>query len=140
MQRFNVSLSLAGVTQRESLNMRPFVSIVIPCRNEAVSIRRCLESILASDYPHDRMEIIVVDGVSNDGTRELLDEIVLRDTRVRTIDNPARITPVALNRAIGTAQGSLILRVDAHSIVSTRYISKLVRFLEINSDAWGAGG
>lgn len=117
---------------------RPLVSVVVPCRNEAVSIQRTMESILASDYP--RIEVIVADGASQDGTRELLAGIASRDSRLRVLDNPDKITPAGLNLAIQAAQGELILRVDAHSVIAGDYISKLVDFLERTPDAWGAGG
>lgn len=120
--------------------MCPFVSIIIPCREEKPSILRCIESILASDYPSDRLEVIIADGMSQDGTRSMLEGIATRDSRVRLIDNPARITPIALNRAIACARGRLILRIDAHSVISPSYITELTNFLGANPDAWGAGG
>ena len=91
--------------------MTPFVSVIIPCRNEAPYLAACLDSALKSDYPPERMEIIVADGMSTDGTRELLAQYP-----VRMIDNPARITPAGLNRAIAESQGQIIARIDAHSI------------------------
>lgn len=124
--------------------MKPFVSVIIPCRNEAASIGRCLESIVASNYPADRMEILVTDGMSEDGTRQIIDGVSRRDASrmrsVRVIDNTARITPIALNRAIEASRGEFILRVDAHSVVAPDYIRQLVQFLEEHPDAWGAGG
>ena len=116
--------------------MKPFVSVVIPCRNEATSLARCLQSILASDYPADRMEILVADGMSDDASRA----IAGHSPRVRVIDNPDRITPIALNRAIQASRGDFILRVDAHSVVGPSYISTLINFLLDNPTAWGAGG
>lgn len=99
-----------------------------------------MEAVLISDYPRDRLEVIVADGMSRDGTRSVLEKIAERDSRVRLIDNPARITPIALNRAIASTRGNLILRVDAHSVISRSYITELIHFLEANPDAWGAGG
>ena len=86
--------------------MMPLVSVIIPCRNETHSIDQCLDSVLASEYPWDRLEVIVCDGMSEDGTREQVDRYAARDKRVRRIDNPARTTPQALNRAIAAAQGT----------------------------------
>ena len=122
------------------MTVRPFVSIIVPCRNEVVSISRCLESILASNYPFDRVEVIVADGMSTDGTRNILRQIAIADARLRLIDNPARITPIALNRAIEVARGDLILRIDAHSTIDPSYVPELVAFLESHPEAWGAGG
>lgn len=120
--------------------MRPFISIVIPCRNEAVSIRRCLESVLASDYPPERMEVLVADGMSTDATRGVLAQIAAGDSRVRILENPDRVTPCGLNRAIREARGKFVMRVDAHSVIAADYLGTLVRFLENHPGAWGAGG
>src|SRR5262245_30897238 len=103
------------------LAVKPFVSVVIPCRNEARFIERSLDSVLQSDYPAGRIEIVVADGMSSDGTRELVARYATRDARVRLIDNPEKITPAGLNRAIRAAQGNLILRLDAHAEISPDY-------------------
>jgi glycosyltransferase involved in cell wall biosynthesis len=118
--------------------MSPFVSVIIPCRNEARFIERCLDSIRASPYP-GRLEIIVADGMSTDGTRDLLDETAARDPRLRIVDNPGRITPIALNLAIAAAHGEIILRFDAHATMPTAYIGQCVRLLE-TSQADNVGG
>jgi succinoglycan biosynthesis protein ExoA len=112
----------------------PMVSVIIPCRNEAQSIGRCFTSVLASEYPRDRLEVIVADGMSRDGTRKRVDRYAARDRRVRRIDNPARTTPHGLNRAIAAAQGELILRLDAHAGIAPDYIAQAVRNLE----SWSA--
>ena len=118
----------------EGRAVTPLVSVIIPCRNEVQSIERCLDSVLASDYPPQRLEVIVADGMSRDGTRDRVDRHAARDPRVRRIDNPARTTPHGLNRAIAAAQGELILRLDAHARIAPDYIAKAVQALE----AWGA--
>ena len=117
--------------------MKPFVSIVIPCRNEALFIERCLSSILATDY--DCFEIVVADGMSVDGTRELLDSLAARDRRLRIIDNPERTTPFALNRAIAASQGEIVVRFDAHAVMPPGYIRRCVELLD-SSGAANAGG
>ncbi len=80
-------------------NGRPRVSIVMPCRNEAAYIGPCLDSVLATDYPLDLVEVLVADGRSDDGTREIVERCAARHSCVRLLDNPARITPAALNAA-----------------------------------------
>ena len=112
--------------------MMPLVSVIIPCRNEAPCIDRCLESVLASEYPPDRLEVIVADGMSRDGTREQAERYAARDPRVRLIDNPARTTPQALNRAIAAARGELILRLDAHARIAPDYVARAVQNLEVS--------
>jgi len=118
---------------------RPFVSIIIPCRQEVHWIRSCLESILANDYPHDRMEVLVVDGMSDDGTRAVIEEFAAANPIVRMLDNPKRITPAALNAGVAAARGEIIIRIDAHTEYPTNYISSLVAWLE-RSEADNVGG
>ncbi len=65
----------------------PFISVVIPMRNESGWIQRCLGSVLAQDYPADRMEVLVADGMSDDGSRDQLERLAREDPRVRVIDN-----------------------------------------------------
>jgi succinoglycan biosynthesis protein ExoA len=117
----------------------PSVTVIVPCRNEARFIGRCLESIQASDYPSASLEVIVADGISEDGTRDILARYVAGDSRVRVVDNAARTTPEALNRAIELARGEVILRLDAHAEMAPDYISKCVAALEATG-AMNAGG
>jgi succinoglycan biosynthesis protein ExoA len=85
------------------------------------------------------MEVLVADGMSRDGTRELIRRYAARDGRVRSIDNPRRITPVALNRALEQARGEIIARLDAHSTVAPGYLARAVECLE-SSGAANVGG
>ena len=110
--------------------MNPLVSVVIPCRNEVRFIGRCLDSVLASEYPADLLEVIVADGMSRDGTRERVAAYTARDSRVRLIDNPAGVTPAALNRAIEAARGEVIVRLDARSEIAAEYIALAVKGLD----------
>jgi glycosyltransferase involved in cell wall biosynthesis len=111
-------------------NGRPRVSIVMPCRNEAAYIGPCLDSVLATDYPLDRLEVLVADGRSEDGTREIVERCAAQHPCVRLLDNPARITPAALNTAIRVATGDVIVRMDAHGVYPRDYVPRLVSALE----------
>ncbi len=117
----------------------PFVSIVIPCRNEHGWIDRCLESLLRTTYERDRLEIIVVDGMSDDGTRDVVRRCMADHEQVRLLDNPARITPTALNIGIASARGDIVVRVDAHNIYPDSYVTALVDWL-MRSGADNVGG
>ncbi len=75
----------------------PTVSVLLRIRNEAKFIRKLLEQILTQDYPADLMEIIVCDGMSDDGTREIVAEIQKQHPQIRVIGNPRRIVPTGLN-------------------------------------------
>jgi len=108
---------------------KPFVSVIIPCRNEKEFIRDCLESIIAQDYPKDNLEFLVVDGMSEDGTRDIIRQFSCRHPFIKLIDNPRRITPCAINTGIKNASGEVIIRMDAHAVYKEDYISKCVKYL-----------
>ncbi|HVE14422.1 MAG TPA: glycosyltransferase family 2 protein [Elusimicrobiota bacterium] len=110
--------------------MTPFVSVVVPCRNEARRIAACLDSLLANDYPKELMEILVADGMSEDSTRDIVRTFAARHPFLRLLDNPKKIAPTALNIAIREARGDVILRMDAHAQCPPNYISTLVEWLE----------
>lgn len=111
----------------------PTVTVIIPCRNEQRFIGSCLDSILSGDYPPELLEIIVADGMSDDGTREVLQTFANRYTgapSVRTIDNPQKIVSTGLNRAIEQARGEIIVRMDAHTEYATDYIRRCAEVLQ----------
>lgn len=119
--------------------MKPFVSVIVPCRNEEHYIASCLDSILESDYPQERLEVLVVDGRSEDGTREILERYATTHRSVRVVDNPRQITPIALNLAIRAARGDVLVRMDAHVVYPRNYVSRLiVALLETGADSVGA--
>jgi len=109
---------------------KAFVSIIVPCRNDAQHVGRCLQSVLDGDYPPDRMEVLVVDGRSDDRTREIVAAYAARYPAVRLIDNPKQITPVALNLGVRAAQGDVVMRMDAHVEYPRDYVTRLVEALD----------
>jgi glycosyltransferase involved in cell wall biosynthesis len=117
----------------------PLVSIVIPCRNEEPHIARCLDSVLASDYPRERLEILVADGRSSDGTRPILVRYAALHPAIALLDNPRGTTPAGLNIAIRAASGDIVIRMDAHVLYPPDYIPRLVAGLQ-ESGADNVGG
>jgi len=115
------------------------VSIVIPCRNEREFIGKCLDSVLANDFPKEELEILVVDGMSEDGTREIVTEYEQRYPFIRLIDNPHRVTPYALNIGIAASRGEIVMRIDAHAVYSAEYVRRCVEALKLY-DADNVGG
>ncbi len=100
----------------------PFLSVIVPCRNEEGFIGPCLGSILRNDYPTDKYEILVVDGMSTDGTRSTVRQLAQSSKNVRLLHNPRKITPAGLNIGIRAAQGEIICRVDAHALINKDYL------------------
>jgi glycosyltransferase involved in cell wall biosynthesis len=88
------------------------VSIVMPCLNEEKFIGRCLDSLLANDYNKKLLEILVVDGMSQDKTREILADYCTRWGFIKVLDNPKKITPAALNIGIKASKADIIVRVE----------------------------
>jgi succinoglycan biosynthesis protein ExoA len=107
----------------------PLVSVIVPMRNEARSIGACLDAIRAQDYPADRLEIVVVDGGSTDGSRAIVDTVAAVDARVRCVDNPGGRIPAGLNVGIRACRGELVARVDARCLLDPDYLSAGVRVL-----------
>jgi glycosyltransferase involved in cell wall biosynthesis len=106
------------------------VSVIIPCRNEAKYIGACLDSLAANDYAKERLEVLVVDGMSDDGTRAIVERYTRTYPWAELVDNPRRVTPTALNLGIRKARGSIILILGAHAACPRTYISGLVSWLE----------
>lgn len=116
----------------------PFVSIIIPCRNEGRFIEKCLNSIIVNDYPKNKLEVLVVDGRSNDETKDIVKKYLKRYQFVQILDNPNKVTPCAFNIGIRKSRGKIIMLMGAHSIYEKDYISKCLRYLEkFNIDCVG---
>ncbi|MBI3160775.1 MAG: glycosyltransferase family 2 protein [Chloroflexi bacterium] len=110
----------------------PSVSIIIPCYNEEKTIAKLLAALAAQEYPRADMEVIISDGRSEDGTLAAIEAFrqAHLDVALRTLVNPGRSIPAALNIAIGAAQGEFIVRLDAHSVPHPGYIANSVRLLQ----------
>jgi glycosyltransferase involved in cell wall biosynthesis len=110
-------------------NAEPAVSIVVPCRNEADDIETALKSILAQEKPPGGFEVIVADGMSDDGTREILMRLLNEGSQVRIVDNPGGIVSTGLNGAIRLARGKVIIRMDSHTSYAPDYVRRCVEVL-----------
>ncbi len=131
------------------------VTIILPVFNEEFYIARCLEAILNQDYPRDRMEIVIADGMSTDGTRQAIAKVAndhgvplcadrSEDFKsdgltITLLDNPQRIVSTGLNRALRIASGDIVVRVDGHCEISPDYVSRCVQYLDDDQVA-GVGG
>jgi succinoglycan biosynthesis protein ExoA len=118
----------------------PFVSIIMPVRNEAGYIERAIRSVLGNNYPTEKMEVLVVDGMSDDGTRGIVRRLSEADSRVRMLDNPRQLVPTAMNIGLKAARGECFTRIDGHAEIPMDFIAKSIRCLYDHPDAWVAGG
>jgi glycosyltransferase involved in cell wall biosynthesis len=116
----------------------PLVSIIIPCRNEAKFIEKCLDSLIEQNYPKEKMEILVVDGMSEDKTREIIKDYLSEYRFIRFLDNPKKFTPFGFNIGIKQSRGNIVIRMDAHTTYQNDYISKCLKYLyKYNTDNVG---
>jgi glycosyltransferase involved in cell wall biosynthesis len=117
----------------------PNVSVVVPCRNERDYIESFLGSLARQKVDGLRVEFLIADGMSEDGTRAILEKAVRCDARFRLIDNPGRIVSTGLNAAIRAARGEIIVRMDVHTEYATDYLEQCVAVLE-SAGADNVGG
>jgi len=117
----------------------PKVSVIIPARNEEKFIEECIRSLMNTSYPEEKIEILVVDGVSEDGTRSVIEKMMEKNKCVKLIENLKKRKSPGLNIGIKHAAGDVILIADAHSTYPKDYILKNVQNL-LNSDAHCVGG
>jgi glycosyltransferase involved in cell wall biosynthesis len=117
--------------------MAPRVSIIVPCFNEKRTIGMLLQAILNQSFPVSDLEVVIADGLSSDGTREVVHEFAALNPSlsINLVDNPKRIIPAALNVALNQARGEYIIRLDAHSVPQPDYISLCIEVLEATAAA-----
>jgi glycosyltransferase involved in cell wall biosynthesis len=116
----------------------PLVSVVLPVRNEGRYLQGCLDAIAAQDYPRDCLEVVIVDGQSEDDTRQIAEEFARGREAVRVLDNPHRRIAPALNIGFGAARGEIIVRVDGHTLIEPDYVRECVATLrETGADVVG---
>ena len=108
-----------------------WVSVIAPCRNERAHVGAFCDSALAQRLPEGwRMELLVADGESDDGTRALLDQRAARDERLRVVDNPGRIVSTGLNACLRRARGAVIVRMDIHTTFAPDYVAQCIAALQ----------
>lgn len=107
------------------------ISVVVPCRNEVTNIDAFMTSLLSQDLPADsELQIIIADGLSDDGTRESLERYRRQFANIQIVSNPKKIVSTGLNLAIRQAVGEIIVRMDVHAEYASDYITQCVMALK----------
>jgi cellulose synthase/poly-beta-1,6-N-acetylglucosamine synthase-like glycosyltransferase len=114
------------------------ISVAIPCRNEVKNIENCVRSILNSNYPN--IDVTVVDGMSDDGTREVLEKLSIEFSNVKMVDNPHQLTPYAFNLGVKNSDGFYLQIVGSRNTLEPDYLPLLVKKLEDNPQVACVGG
>ncbi len=117
------------------------ISVIIPCYNEVRTIAGLLQALRSQSIGVERLEVVIADGMSEDGTREVIVAFAREHPalNVRVVDNPDRTIPAALNRAIAAARGEVVIRLDAHSVPAPDYVERCLEALE-RTGAANVGG
>jgi glycosyltransferase involved in cell wall biosynthesis len=118
----------------------PSVTVIVPVRNEAEFIEGTVRALLEQTDPPAHYDIIVVDGMSTDDTRAILDRLAAEDSRISILDNPARTVPAALNLGIKAARGDVLIRVDGHTTVAHDFVRANLALMREHPEAWSVGG
>jgi len=115
----------------------PKVSLVIPCRNEEKFIGAFLDSLTKIDYPKEKLEILFIDGMSDDRTKEII--LSYRDRLLVSVtDNPKKITPVALNIGIKNSSGEYVIILSSHTKIPDNFVIKNIEtILSTGADCVG---
>jgi len=114
------------------------VSVIVPSRNEVHNLPRVLAMIAGQSRRPD--EVVIADGMSEDGSRELLAAHAHGDLPVRVVDNPDRIVPSGLNVALAAATGDIVARMDTHADYAPDYLERVVGFLQEHPEVAAVGG
>ena len=119
-----------GYMKNSTQNNLLLVSIIVPCRNEEKYIGECLDSIIENDFAKDKLEVLVLEGMSEDGSRQVVEKYAGKYPFIKLLENPKKITPCALNIGVKHAKGDVIMRMDAHASYEKNYISKCLKYLK----------
>ncbi|NND93258.1 MAG: glycosyltransferase family 2 protein [Flavobacteriales bacterium] len=115
------------------------VSVIIPSLNEGGFISEMIESLIVQDFPKDEWEVLIVDGGSEDNTREIVRSYQDTCPWIKLLDNPNKVVPHAMNIGIRESLGDVIVRMDAHSRYPSNYVSRLLKVQE-DTQADNVGG
>ena len=129
----------ARAARLRPLPEHPLVTVILAVRNEARHIARALDAVRQQDWPRDHLEILVADGDSDDGTRDIVRLAMEQDPRVQLLENPSRHVAAGLNVGLAAARGSVVVRVDGHCRVPASYVRTCIRPLR-SGEAECTGG
>ncbi len=116
----------------------PSLSVVVPLKESAATLQRCVDAITTQDYP-GRFDVVLSVGPSSDGTEQIAQQAASRDPRVRVVDNPSGRTPAALNAGIAACDGEIVARVDGHAVIPPGYLRRAVETM-LDTGADNVGG
>ena len=116
------------------------VAIVIPTLNEERFISRCLDSIIKQTFKFEKMDVMIIDGGSNDKTKDIVAKYQKSHQNIRFIENKKKIQSVAFNIGIKNSTAPYIIRLDAHAEYDSEYIYLCIKNLKDDKKRGNVGG
>ena len=116
------------------------VAIAIPTLNEERFISRCLDSIIKQTFKFEKMDVMIIDGGSNDNTKDIVAEYQKSHQNIRFIENKKKIQSVAFNIGFKKSTAPYIIRLDAHAEYDSKYISLCIENLKQDEKRGNVGG
>lgn len=137
---YHVLILFAGIRNKQkpvyvSVKELPKFSLIVPAKDEGAVIGRCLDALLKIDYPKDKLELVVVNGASNDNTQEICEEFSAkyRDVIKIVCETNSKGKPAALNRAFPYVTGELVGFFDADSVPEPKVLHKVASYFQNKS-------
>lgn len=115
-----------------------YISIVVPIRNEQNYILQTLDSLINQEYPEDKYEIIVVDGMSTDNTCRVVRNYINthKEKNIYLLKNPRKLSSCARNTGVKTAKGRLIAVIDGHVFIPNNQLFKNMEEIKESKSAY----
>ncbi len=139
IERKNLLLVTPAGWQQTETNL-PSVSLIVPVKNEALYLERCLERIFRQTYPEQLCDVWIVDGNSSDDSEEIVTLWQKMHPNLHLLSNPVGDVAAAMNRGLVAARGEIILRVDGHAFIAPDYVAQVVQTLLQHKGAASVGG
>ncbi|HRS53339.1 MAG TPA: glycosyltransferase family 2 protein, partial [Bacteroidales bacterium] len=116
----------------------PYISLILPCHNEEIFIEKCINSILENEYPSEKIELLVIDGLSTDNTVNIVKKYIDKHIKIKIFTNHKKYFPAAVNIGINNSKGDYIFILGAHAVYHKNYFSKCIETaLRTNADNVG---
>lgn len=124
---------------KKETKQKKIITIIVPIKNEEKYINECIKSIINFDYPKELLEVIFVDGLSEDKTVDIIQSYIKSYSYINIIKNEKEIVPIAMNLGIKVSRGHYICRLDAHAKYPSNYLKKLLEWSQkLDADNVGA--
>ena len=123
-------------------NRSPSITVLLVVRNEVRHIERCLRAVLDQTLPADQYEVLIIDGMSTDGTRDTIARLIREnpDRSIRLLDNPGRILATGWNIGLNNGRGTYVVRPEGHGLIPPEFLEVSLRVMEGHPEAAAVGG